>query len=86
MTTVALSDQDPMPFGKYLGEPMEKVPAGYLLYLWGDCGFWKRDNFKDDRVPNTKHGADRMMVTDYIVKNFSSLETECQDKIIQHRP
>lgn len=34
-----LTDQSPMPFGKYLDEPMEKVPAAYLL--------WVRDNVKN---------------------------------------
>ena len=29
-----LTDQDPMPFGKYKGEKMEDVPAGYLHWLW----------------------------------------------------
>ena len=28
-----MSDQDLMPFGKYKGEKMEKVPASYLLWL-----------------------------------------------------
>lgn len=28
-----MTDQDPMPFGKYKDEPMEKVPASYLLWL-----------------------------------------------------
>jgi uncharacterized protein (DUF3820 family) len=28
-----MTDQDLMPFGKYKGEKMEKVPASYLLWL-----------------------------------------------------
>lgn len=28
-----MTDQDLMPFGKYKGERMEKVPASYLLWL-----------------------------------------------------
>jgi uncharacterized protein (DUF3820 family) len=28
-----LTDQSPMPFGQYRDEPMEKVPARYLLWL-----------------------------------------------------
>ncbi len=28
-----MTDQDPMPFGKYKDYPMEKVPAQYLLWL-----------------------------------------------------
>lgn len=34
-----LTDQSPMPFGKYRGEPLEKVPARYLLWLWEE-GKW----------------------------------------------
>lgn len=30
---MGLTDQDEMPFGKYKGEKMEKVPASYLLWL-----------------------------------------------------
>jgi len=32
----ALTDQSPMPFGKYKGQKMESVPAKYLLWLWND--------------------------------------------------
>jgi hypothetical protein len=28
-----LTDKDLMPFGKYQGRTMEKVPAGYLLWM-----------------------------------------------------
>jgi uncharacterized protein (DUF3820 family) len=28
-----LTDKDLMPFGKYRGKTMEKVPAGYLLWV-----------------------------------------------------
>jgi hypothetical protein len=28
-----LTDKDLMPFGKYRGKTMEKVPAGYLLWM-----------------------------------------------------
>lgn len=31
----ALTDKDPMPFGKHKGKPLEKVPAGYLDWLDG---------------------------------------------------
>ena len=31
-----LNDKSPMPFGMYSGQPMEKVPASYLHYLWSD--------------------------------------------------
>ena len=29
-----LRDTDPMPFGKYQGQPMEQVPDSYLLWLY----------------------------------------------------
>ena len=29
-----LQDTDPMPFGKYKGQPMQDVPASYLHWLW----------------------------------------------------
>lgn len=28
-----LQDTDPMPWGKYAGEKMANIPAGYLLFL-----------------------------------------------------
>lgn len=28
-----MTDESPMPFGKYKGEPLEDVPASYLLWL-----------------------------------------------------
>ncbi len=31
----ALTDKSPFPFGKYKGQPMEKVPADYLDWLMG---------------------------------------------------
>lgn len=30
----ALTDKDPMPFGKHKGTPLANVPAKYLLWLW----------------------------------------------------
>lgn len=29
-----MTDNDPMPFGKYKGEKMANVPASYLLWLY----------------------------------------------------
>lgn len=68
----AMSDDDEITFGKYKGTPIGKVPASYLLWLW-DNGLW------DDHVY-----ADP--VRTYIIENFHALETECPDRIIQHRP
>lgn len=32
----ALTDSDPMPFGKYKNKPMKDVPATYLAWLWNN--------------------------------------------------
>lgn len=32
---VELTDESLMPFGKYKGIPMKKVPAEYLFWYWG---------------------------------------------------
>jgi uncharacterized protein (DUF3820 family) len=37
-----LSPKDPMPFGKYAGEPMDTVPRSYLDWLWSN-GLNKQD-------------------------------------------
>lgn len=38
-----LTDQSPMPFGVHKGQPMERVPASYLLWL-------RDNNCRDQRV------------------------------------
>lgn len=63
-----LADTDPMPFGQYRGDPMEKVPAKYLHYL-------HTTGIQEDKRP------DRMQVADYIRRNKSALETEYKDAI-----
>lgn len=68
MTT--LSDNDPMPFGKYKGEPMEKVPARYLHWMWTEA------NLKE-----TSKTKGKSAVADYILENLSALETEYKDAI-----
>jgi putative quorum-sensing-regulated virulence factor len=70
-----MTDQDVITFGKYKGTAMEKVPASYLLWLWNN-GMW-RSNVR---------GADSDPVRLYIIDNFSALEKECPDTIIDHRP
>jgi uncharacterized protein (DUF3820 family) len=37
--TTEITDNTPMPFGKYQGTPMIKVPAKYLLWLFNE-GCW----------------------------------------------
>jgi uncharacterized protein (DUF3820 family) len=60
-----LEDLSPMPFGKYMGVPMQDVPARYLHWLW--CN-GKKDN------PDCP-------VADYIRRNISALESEHPDGI-----
>jgi uncharacterized protein (DUF3820 family) len=35
-STQTLTDNTPMPFGKYRGKPMIEVPAKYLLWLFNE--------------------------------------------------
>jgi len=72
---ITLTDQSAMPFGCHKDEPMEKVPASYLLYLWEEF-LW----------PERGHNEQRQSVRDYIVRSFSALETEAPNSIIKHRP
>ena len=60
-----LTDRSPMPFGKYRGQPMQKVPASYLHWLW--C------NGKKDEPENDIHK--------YISENFVALQKEDPDLI-----
>lgn len=63
----ALTDKDPMPFGKYSKSPdgpriMQDVPADYLLWLW-------------------EEGCSNFGVRQYIINNMSTLREECPDFI-----
>jgi len=60
-----LTDDDPMPWGKYRGERMEDVPAAYLLWLWN----------------NGKKHDKQCPVADYIRRNRGALELEHPDGI-----
>jgi hypothetical protein len=70
----AFTDEDEITFGKYMGRKMKKVPASYLLWLW-ENGMW-RETLSNRTDP----------VRLYIIENFHALETECPDRIIEHRP
>jgi uncharacterized protein (DUF3820 family) len=70
-----MTDDDIIAFGKYIGTKIGKVPASYLLWLW-DNGLWDAN----------KRGARIDPVRLYIIENFHALETECPDRIIEHRP
>jgi hypothetical protein len=71
-----LTDDSPMPFGCHKDKKMSEVPASYLLWLWDDCDFYRLGS--DSRA--------RRGVALYISRNFHALETECADRIIEHRP
>lgn len=58
-----LTDQDPMPFGKHKGVPMEDVNASYLHWLWF----------------NGKRYEFNCPVHQYIRDNMDVLETENPD-------
>lgn len=60
-----LQDDDPMPFGKYKGEPMSEVPANYLHWLWS----------------NGKEHDRKCRVADYIRRNLNVLSSEYPDGI-----
>ena len=38
-----LTDESPMPWGKYKGEKMANVPASYLLYIYYANGQYDKD-------------------------------------------
>lgn len=46
----ALTDTDPMPFGKFKGTPMQDVPASYLSWL-------KEEGCSNPMVANYIHNA-----------------------------
>lgn len=60
-----LTDTDPMPFGKYKGQPMQEVPAYYLHWLW-------TNGKKEDKT---------CPVAEYIRTNLSVLKDEYEDGI-----
>lgn len=51
---MSYTDSTPIPFGKYKGTPLEKVPAKYLLWLdtqlrrddWRDLQAYIRENYE----------------------------------------
>lgn len=66
-----LTDQSDMPFGKYKGTVMEKVPAPYLLWLW-------------DNGLRFKEGVDP--VAQYIANNWNAITGEVPDYIAKNPP
>jgi hypothetical protein len=68
------TDETEMTFGKYKGTLLREIPASYFLWLW-ENGMWR---------PTLSNRNDPCRL--YIIKNFHALETECPDRIIEHRP
>ena len=60
-----LGDNDPMPFGKYEGKPMQDVPASYLHWLW-------TSGKRDDKA---------CAVANYIREHLDALALEHKDGI-----
>jgi hypothetical protein len=62
-----LADTDPMPFGRYKGQPIGKVPAYYLHWFWSEnqIGSAHRDPAYADSP-----------VMDYIKRNVVALKKE----------
>ena len=60
-----LDDASPMPYGKYKGQPMQEIDAGYFHYLW-------QNGLKDNKQSD---------VADYIRRNLDALKIEYRDGI-----
>jgi hypothetical protein len=70
-TQTTMTDETPMPFGKYKGQKMKHVPADYLLWLW-DCG---------PELHKVESG-----VAAYIRANFAAIMKDAPDIIVTHYP
>jgi uncharacterized protein (DUF3820 family) len=66
---MALTDNDPMPFGKYKNEKMANVPASYLLWIYDE---WT--------LPNPRFGFQNKEVKAYIEENLDVLKSEVKNK------
>lgn len=73
-----MTDQDIMPFGKWKGRTMERVPAGYLLWYYDKCY---------DETGKEGPGAGIYGdVFEYARDNHSHLAQEASDYICKHSP
>lgn len=59
-----------MPYGKFKGIPMSKVPPDYLWWL-------KENTFKGHKA----RGADAAEVKNYIARNWDRIKPETQNQI-----
>lgn len=71
----AFTDTDPMPFGKYKGEPLQDVPASYLRWLWNEL---KADNFHKASVGPVlpDHISVKVKLANYIHNSRAAIEQE----------
>lgn len=65
-------DDDIMFMGKYRGQRLEKVPAGYLLWMW-DAFLWNHEGFDD-----------KMRLKLYIQNSFTALVMDAPDYDVLH--
>jgi len=64
---MTLQDIDSMPFGKYAGRAMQRVPASYLDWLHGELA-----------QPGKNLSVDKAAVLDYIERNRNCIDMELE--------
>jgi len=69
----ALTDTDPMPFGKHKGELMQDVPASYLRWLWEEGLRPLSKDYGDGPPPGY---AERIKLANYIWNSKEAIEQE----------
>ena len=76
----ALTDTDPMPFGKHKGEPMQDVPASYLRWLWND-GLRDYSKHMGDNPITPFSFKDKTMLANYIWNSKEAIEQELGESL-----
>lgn len=78
----AFTDLDRMPFGKYEGEPLQDVPASYLVWLWEEIKE-KSGNynhlFPNENTP--KNITDYIKIANYIWNSQDAITEETGETI-----
>jgi uncharacterized protein (DUF3820 family) len=64
---MTLTDESPMPFGKYKGTEMVNVPASYLIWLY------------DQRPGMKPWGEEAEAVRNYTIENYDALKKELEE-------
>jgi len=64
---MTLTDESPMPFGKYKGTEMANVPADYLMWLY------------NQRPGMKPFGREAQAVRDYTMENMDALKKEMKN-------